>query len=359
MATPAITVEALRAGYGDCLLVSCPVGRRTWRLLIDTGPDECLPAVVERLKAIPLGANGKRRIDLAVISHIDHDHIGSAARLFADKALHLEFGDIWFNAFNPPMVRGVAEGVGLSALLGAAGRGLPWNERFTRQDVITGPKGFLEVPGNRGEPKITLLSPTRETLDKLYRVWAKELPKVKVREAPAMAPAFASREALDVPTLAARKTPEDRAPANGSSIAFLLEHRGATALLTADAFPSVLQSGLEALAKSRKVKPPMRLDLMKLSHHGSRANTTNALLAVARANHVVVSTNGDYFGHPDREGIARTIQGCLPGTTIWFNYRNVRTQAWADPALQLQFGYETKFPPSEQEGAVVALPQRS
>ena len=31
MSTPAITVEALPAGYGDYLLISCPVGRRTWR----------------------------------------------------------------------------------------------------------------------------------------------------------------------------------------------------------------------------------------------------------------------------------------------------------------------------------------
>ena len=59
------------------------------RLLVDTGPDECLPTVVERLAAIPLNAAGKRRIDLAVISHLDHDHIGSAARLFADKSLKL------------------------------------------------------------------------------------------------------------------------------------------------------------------------------------------------------------------------------------------------------------------------------
>jgi hypothetical protein len=32
MSTPAIKLEVLPAGYGDCLLISCPVGRRTWRL---------------------------------------------------------------------------------------------------------------------------------------------------------------------------------------------------------------------------------------------------------------------------------------------------------------------------------------
>ena len=68
------------------------MGRRTWRLPIDTGPDECLPTLVDRVKAISSKAQGTRRIDHAVISHIDQDHIGGAARLFADKTLNLEFG---------------------------------------------------------------------------------------------------------------------------------------------------------------------------------------------------------------------------------------------------------------------------
>lgn len=287
MPISAITVEALPAGYGDCLLISCPVGRRTWRLLIDTGPDECLLTLVDRLKAIPLNAQGRRRIDLAVISHIDHDHIGGAARLFADTSLKLEFGDIWFNAPSRPARRGVREGVGLAAILGAAARGLPWNLAFGGRDAVTGSDLFAEVPRKRGEPRITLLSPTRQTLDDLYCVWAKELPKVKAPPEPE--PIATARSGLDVEALARRVTPEDRAPANGSSIAFLLEHRGASALLTADAFPSVLQRALAALASSRRQPLPWTLDLIKLSHHGSRANTTTQLLETVQAPHVLVS----------------------------------------------------------------------
>lgn len=129
MPVPAITVEVLAVGVGDCLLVSGPVGSSEWRLLIDTGPDECLPAVKRRLQALPVNSTGKRRIDLAVISHIDHDHIGGAAAVFADQALNLEFGDIWFNAPKTPVSRGVAEGVGLASVLGHAARSLPWAGR--------------------------------------------------------------------------------------------------------------------------------------------------------------------------------------------------------------------------------------
>lgn len=154
MAASAIIVEALPAGHGDCLLISCPVGRRTWRLLIDTGPDECLPTLVDRLKAIPLNAQGRRRIDLAVMSHIDHDHIGGEARLVADASLKLEFGDIWFNARSRPVTRGVREGVGLAAVLGAAARGLPSDLAFGGRDGVTGPELFVELPRKRGEPRI-------------------------------------------------------------------------------------------------------------------------------------------------------------------------------------------------------------
>ena len=48
MPKTAITLEVLPAGYGDCLLISCPVGRRTWRMLVDTGPDECYPGLRSR-----------------------------------------------------------------------------------------------------------------------------------------------------------------------------------------------------------------------------------------------------------------------------------------------------------------------
>ena len=99
---------------------------------------------------------------------------------------------------------------------------------------MTGSETFVEVPRKRGQPRITLLSPTRQTLDDLYRVWAKELPKLKVLPEPE--PLATPRSGLDVEALARRVTPEDRAPANGSSATFLLEHRGASALLTADAF---------------------------------------------------------------------------------------------------------------------------
>lgn len=354
MPTPAIKVEALPGGYGDSLLVSCTRRRRTWRLLIDTGPDECLPTLTARLGAIEPDAEGRRHIDLAVISHIDHDHIGGAARLFADRSLNLHFGDIWFNAPQQPATRGVAEGVGLAAVLGAAARGLPWNRAFGGQEAVTGEALFKELPRKPGEPRITLLSPTRTTLDALYRVWARELPKVKLRPEPE--PLLIERGAIDLEELAARKTAEDRAPANGSSIAFLLENRGATVLLTADAFPGVLSAALEALARHRGIALPWAIDLLKLSHHGSRANTTTRLMKTIRATHALVCTNGAIFGHPDAEGIARAVLGGGPGSHLWFNYRTEKNAVWGAEGLRSRHRYTAHYPDAEAMGVVIELP---
>ncbi len=112
---------------------------------------------------------------------------------------------------------------------------------------------------------------------------------------------------LDIKALAARITATDRSAANGSSIAMLLEHRGASVLLGADAFPTVLVPALQALARQRKQPGGLPLDAIKLSHHGSRANVTNDLLKAVRADHYIVSTNGAIFSHPNDEAVARVL----------------------------------------------------
>jgi hypothetical protein len=183
------------------------------------------------------------------------------------------------------------------------------------------------------------------------------VPKVKVPPEPE--PIGTSRSGLDVEALARPVTPEDRAPANGSSIAFLLEHRGASALLTADAFPSVLQRALASLASSRRQALPWTLDLIKLSHHGSRANTTTRLLETVRAPHILISTNGAIFGHPDQEGIARVITSGTPGLEVWFNFRTPRTEVWASGSLQARHGYVTRFPAAAGAPTTVHLSARA
>lgn len=351
-----MTIDVLPAGFGDCLLVTCPVGKRVWRMLIDTGPDETYPTLKKRLSQIPLGADGRRHIDLFVVTHIDHDHIGGAKLLLDDKALALSFGDIWFNAAPAPRTRGVAEGQSLAALLGARTAKLPWNEAWSGAPVSTPAKGGGVQLGAKDLPRLTLLSPSPEELQNLYKVWANELERLRLkqRDLPDLLPRTRSGATTSLEDLAKRTTPEDRSVPNGSSIAFLLEHKGASALFCADAFPNVLTPAIQSLAARRRLKGPLAVDVIKLSHHGSRANVTNDLLNVVKAKHYVCSTNNSYFKHPDEEAVARVIVDS-ESPTLWFNYDTSQNRRWDSGALKGKYGYQTCYPDQDAQGVTIAL----
>lgn len=143
--------------------------------------------------------------------------------------------------------------------------------------------------------------------------------------------------------------------ANGSCIALLLEHRGASMLLAADAFAPVLASALKAMAQHRGATLPLLLDAFKLSHHGSQANITAELCACLQARHHVVSTNGAIFGQPDDTAIARTILLGGRNQTLWFNHGNERNRRRDAPSLQARYAYSTRYPALHESGAKLAL----
>lgn len=329
-------------------------------MLVDTGPDENYGSLRRRLQQLPVDNRGQRHIDLFVVSHIDHDHIGGAGMLLNDDDLQLSFGDIWFNAPPTRQVRGVAEGKSLAKILSTGDRALPWNVAWSGKPVVTPAEGvFFELTGS-GAPRITLLSPTPGRLDALYQVWAKELERLrrKQRDHPESEPSSTREAAPGLEALAARNTPTDSAVPNGSSIALLVEHRGASVLLAADAFSTVLVPALQALAKRRGVSGPVVVDAVKLSHHGSRANVTNELLSVVTAEHFVFSTNNKYFNHPNDEAVARVVvHGQRP--TLWFNYDTPKNRKWASDGLLNKYGYKVHFPVDEASGVRLELPARS
>lgn len=356
MTRTAIHLEVLPAAYGDCLLIECPVGKRTWRMLVDTGPDDTYPVLRTRLAAIAPNADGHRHIDLFVVTHIDHDHIGGAGRLLADRSLKLNFGDVWFNAPGERRVRGVKEGQALAETLGAPGIVLPWNRAFGGGHAVTPDGQFTEVATGRGAPRLTLLSPTPERLTRLFKVWERELTKLdKTPERKAPKPLPRAVFDPDLAALANKATANDRAVANGSSIALLLEHRGASVLLAADAFAPVLAPALKAMAQHRGTTLPLQLDAFKLSHHGSQGNITSELFACLQARHHVVSTNGTIFGHPDDTAIARTILLGGSNQTLWFNHGNERNRRWGALSLQAQYEYSTRYPGEHEAGVTLAL----
>lgn len=357
----AIRVEVLPARLGDCLLVECPrTDGSTWRMLIDGGPADTWPTLQSRLDLMD---PSDQRLDVAVISHIDSDHIGGIIPFlqssYADKV-----DDFWFNGRThlPDVQKKRSVGQGetvVSALLGAEGQGpaLPWNVAFGGGPIETASDtGFLEI-SYPGGPKVTVISPTITQLKALAAEWFKALEAAKrvtrAKESPdVLAPLD------DLAAIASESTAKDNSVTNGSSIAFLLEHRGASVVLAADAFGNVLEAGLKAIAAARGVDR-LAVDAFKLPHHASKSNVIDALVEAAPARHYLVSSNGDTFHHPDDAALARVVVGAPQGATLWFNYRNPRTERWADTELGDRYGYRARFPADSSDGIALELQGRS
>ena len=131
---------------------------------------------------------------------------------------------------------------------------------------------------------------------------------------------------------------ENVGPTNVSSITCLIEHDGKSALFTGDADPVVV---IEAWKRLEKERGKMRLDLLKLNHHGSRKNCSPALLQTLRPKRVLISSDGSYYGHPEKEALSYVIKH-VPGVELIFNYDNEYSQPWTDVAAQSKWGYTAK-----------------
>lgn len=364
--TTAIRIEVLPARLGDCLLVECErEGDRPWRMLVDAGPPDTWPLLEKRLAQID---DGTPEIDVAVVTHIDSDHIGGMIP-FLQSPHAPRVRDYWFNGrpHLPGMERrrSITQGESVTTtLLGddAAGdaEDLPWNAAFDGGPVDAGARaGFVEVPLDDG-PRVTVLSPTTERLTRLGKKWFKALEEAREErrerglEREVLAP-LGDLEAL------VDQSGKDHSVPNGASIALLVEHRGASVVLGADAFGDVLGDGLRGLAEARG-QECLPVDAFKLPHHGSRGNVFAPMLAAAPARHYLVSSNGDTFHHPDDAALARVVLAPREGDeepTIWFNYRTPRTERWADPDLCARYAYGTRFPDDPEAGTVLELPVRA
>ena len=362
MAT-AIRVEVLPARMGDCLLVECPrADGTTWRLLVDGGPPDTWPLLEARLRRLD---PADRRIDVVVVTHIDSDHIGGMIPFFTSPFAH-DVGDVWFNGRTHLGEHGPSRSVdqGESVVAALLGGGdptpVPWNRAFGGGPVVTDPaSGLREVVVDHG-PRVTVLSPTESRLTALRTSWTTFLNRaLRGRDRDLKGPPDVLAPLDDLAAIAARSTPKDGSIPNGSSIALLLEHRGASVVLGADAFGPVLTAGLKAVATARGL-PALAVDAVKLPHHGSKNNVVAGLVAAAPARHYLVSSNGDVFHHPDDAALARVVLGAPRGATLGFNYRNARTQRWSAPQLTARFGYTAAYPAADRPegGYVLELPAR-
>ena len=387
-------IEMLKAAWGDCLWIEYGDRTRPFRILIDGGITATYKSVARRVLELP---EDQRYIDLFVITHIDEDHIAGSVKLLGRLTqLGLTFGDIWFNGYEhmEQMQQeqaaeddrlGGLQGEFLSALIKK--RKLKWNHAFNSQPIVVRDKVELPVVKLPGEMKLTILSPTRQNLIDLIPEWNKNLKDTAIEDDKDLDTVLAlldKRAALrpeddlddvlgkrveieinnDRDIKKAEQLPysEDEAEPNGSSIAFLMEYtdpedkREKKCLMTGDAFPSVIKNSLERLPSYDGSK--IEIDLLKLSHHGSRNNTSVDLLKLLNCTHYLFSASGQKNYHPDKETVARVL---IHGRgrrkpQLYFNYTSKFNEVWNQEHLaQGAHSYDAHYIDDATDAVVLEL----
>lgn len=307
-----LALRVIQAEFGDCLVVEFGTPEDRRYALFDGGPPGTYNKHLEPVLKNIAAEGG--RLDLAVLSHVDNDHVAGLLELTMQLREQRVNGQIetiavdalWHNSFarmidkmgdlmphlkvliesvdDPKMmelsgmaVDGISEGDQLR--LDALALKIPINNSFPNDLVCvdTSPD-----PMKLGNLTVSICGPTYTELDELEKEWRKWLDKCEI--------ALITGE----PDVAAMT---DKSVPNLSSIAVLVEAKGNRILLTGDGRGDHLLAGLQQ-AGLLDYDGTIKIDILKVSHHGSNRNATREFFDRVKARIYVISANGQY-GNPD------------------------------------------------------------
>jgi beta-lactamase superfamily II metal-dependent hydrolase len=360
------TIEMLPAGYGDSILIEYGRGNDHNRILIDAGPYYAFDELAKRFKVL---IEEKIPLELFVVTHVDSDHIDGAITLLNADQPKLKMNQIWFNSYNHLSDElGAPEGDILSALISE--KNISWNTApFNGKAVTLGTSDELKEITLSGGLHLTLLSPTRAKLENLKPDWEKAVRKAGIEpgsreDALRLLMQKNNRykihsdllgdEIPNVESLLKKPYSSRITSTNQSSIAFLAEYDGKSCLFTGDASPVVLCASIQTLLEKRRI-PKLKLDAMKVAHHGSKENTSPKLLKMLQCKRFLIPTNGKKFKHPHPGTIARIITLNGPDTELIFNYMSPQNKVWENENLQNGYHYKTTFPEKNDNGIAISL----
>ncbi|MGU7884615.1 ComEC/Rec2 family competence protein [Burkholderia sp. AW50-3] len=339
-----ITVTALPAGPGDCLWIEYgQVNGDRYVFLVDTGMPGTLKHIQRRLDALSVG-----QVAALVVTHIDDDHIGSASKILSNPRHAEKIADVWFNGRRHCGSAEEVESFGITKALALeekleAGT-CRWNAAFGGKSIVVG-DGHAPVESRtlKGGLRVTVLGPTPEQLLELGRHWddevdalnerrrARELAQAKfTADLPPDMEAFGPA-VFDVHALA-QQHGSDSSPTNGSSISLLLEFAERRIVLAAD-------SHAEPLLRVWSQFNLSNVDLFKVSHHGSRENTTLDLVQAMHPKRALICTDASRHGHPNDECIAMLVAFDGPVQVI-SNYTYDRLGRWDTDYMRTKYNFE-------------------
>ena len=311
-----LKLHIVQAEHGDCYVLEYGARPSPRYILIDGGPATIYEQHL-RAKLLEIKAGGGK-LDLAVVSHVDDDHIVGMLDLMRElkqqRASHasetVALPSLWHNTFSQILgkdveekfrsaMRGFGSARGLMSSSDRMERGIGQGDDLTRAaDALGipinpkfGPSRLIcqdEAQDDKvfGNLSLRIVGPTKKNLERLRKEWLKWLKehkdRVQVRD-----PVLAEREAKKA----------DQSVPNLSSIMFLAKADGRTILFTGDGLSDDLIQGLK---QAHLLDPDGKLhvDVLKLAHHGSQRNVKQSFFEAITADQYVISANGQN-GNPD------------------------------------------------------------
>jgi beta-lactamase superfamily II metal-dependent hydrolase len=331
-------LSMLPAGDGDCLVLTWGEPGALRHAVVDGGRAATYAALRPRLEAM---AAAGEPLELLVLTHVDADHIEGGLRYVQDPHPPVAPARVWYNSFESLggfRARSIAQGDRYVAAIRKLG--WSWNDGFADGLVSVATAAPADtVPGLT----VMVLGPDGDGVEAMRGRWADwrtdhdpmRLARTgRLSRSPMPVP-------LDVEALSAPGKTDTEAP-NGSSIALLVEHDGRRLLLAGDAHPETLVRSIAPLAAAEGGR--LRVDLFKVSHHGSRGNVTRELVELLDCRRFAISTDGTRHGHPDPEAVARLLAFAPPGPRrLFFNYATARTRPWDDADLEGRWDYACAY----------------
>lgn len=253
-----VKIFALPANEGDFIWVAYGENEVYSHILIDGGTDECGEEFASIISIID---ERKEKIEALVLTHVDYDHI-----------------------------QGVKDGIKFGELLSEKGL----KDRLVDY-VVYGQQAVLPNGAT-----MRFISPGEKELIKFANEWEKyERENEYVQYASNLE--MVKKNLAD---LMQEKLLSDSSPNNASSIAFIFEYHSIKLAFLGDAKPSVCLQGIKKINDADHFE----VDLLKLSHHGSRSNTSDSLLKTIRTNNYLLSTNGHHKKVPSKVVLSHLLK---------------------------------------------------
>ncbi|WP_051620640.1 MBL fold metallo-hydrolase [Paenibacillus sp. UNC451MF] len=251
-----------------------------------------------------------------------------------------------------------------------------WNRDFeysavTVEEILDNGVDNLRKITINDEVGITVLSPDENKLKQLETVWQEKLASAgyskQIVSSKLMDDAFeiyttninsenpklrklykvsSEKEETEIKNSLTNPFEADTTEVNGSSIAFILDFDGKRVLFLGDSHPDIIIKNLKII-KSAWNCERLWFDAVKISHHGSKHNTSVELLELIDSDKFIFSTNGrgKGFSHPDIETVYRVI--ATPNSkkkSLIFNYRPLHIISKIDKEeFKEKYNFEIKY----------------